>query len=45
METLNGILHIVLSFLASLATLIVNFLIAALQLLLGFIHSIVGTAQ
>lgn len=45
MDSITAILHMLLAFLSSLATLIVNFLISVLQLLLGFINAIVGTVQ
>jgi hypothetical protein len=45
MDSVSYLLHLVLSFLLGAATLIVNFMISMLQLLLQFIRTIVGSAQ
>lgn len=42
MNAITDILNLVLQFLLSFVTLIVNFFIAALQLFLGFFQSLVG---
>lgn len=45
MNTITNILDLVLSFLLTLVTLMVNFFIAALQLFLGFFQSLVGVVS
>ena len=45
MGAITDLLHLLLSFLLGAATLIVNFLISFLQLILHFIQTIVGAAQ
>ena len=45
MDAITNILHLLLQFAVSLATLIINFLVQALQLLLHFIQGLAGTAQ
>jgi len=45
MQAITDLLHLLLSFLLGAATLIVNFLVSFLQLILRFIQTIVGVAQ
>ena len=45
MGSITDLLHMLLAFLLGAATLIVNFLVSFLQLILRFIQTIVGAAQ
>ena len=45
MDSITGLLHLLLSFLVAVATLIVNFLVSFLQLILHFIQAIAGGAR
>ena len=45
MDSIAGLLHLLLNFLVAFASLIVNFLISSLTLLLNFIKAIAGSAQ
>lgn len=45
MDALANLLHLLLTFLVAVATLIVNFLISFLNLILQFIRGVAGSAQ
>jgi len=45
MDTINQFLNVLLSFLLQFATLIINFFINSLELLLHFLQTIVGMAR